>query len=155
MFTNHKTPIMRLLIYFLVLFGAIGCKTGEAPVYKTYQNFQLQKLSLDTSVVQTELVFFNPNDFAAKLKRANGQVYIENIFAGNFALDSLIQIPAKGNFVVPVRFKMGMKDFMKNALSLLFKSELEFWVKGMARVGRGLFAKNIPIDFKTMQAIKF
>ncbi len=124
-----------------------ACKKPISPVYKDLRNFQIGSIAGDTSLVTFEVVYYNPNAFDLQFKRANCDVFIEQNYAGHFDIDTFMLIKKQADFVLPVRMQVGMKNFLKNAMQLMFKSELEVQVKGKARVGRRGFYITVPVDY--------
>jgi LEA14-like dessication related protein len=133
-----------LLISFVLFFA---CKKPISPVYKDLRNFQIGKIAGDTSLVTFEVVYYNPNTFDLQFKRAHCDVFIEQNYAGHFDIDTFMLIKKQADFVLPVTMQVGMKNFLKNAMQFMFKSELEVQVKGKARVGRRGFYINVPVDY--------
>ena len=110
-------------------------------------------MGLRESSLTLDLCYFNPNNIRIKLKSAEGDAWIENNFIGHFIIDSLIQIPANGDFRLPVKLKVDMSKVLKNSLIALLAKETIIKVEGKARVGKGFVYINYPIRYEGKQKL--
>ncbi|MFN5937468.1 MAG: hypothetical protein ACK43L_05425, partial [Sphingobacteriales bacterium] len=68
--------------------------------------------------------------------------------AGHSIIDTLIRIPAKDTFAIPVRFRIEMKNVLSNAFTILTQDKVNIKMRGTASVGKaGIFIK-IPINYQ-------
>src|ERR1700739_1402704 len=81
----------------------------KALEYRGIQNPRIDKIALDTSVVELEVVYFNPNNFRLKLKKAALDVYADSSFIGHVSQDLSIKIPKQNQFSVPLRLAIDMR----------------------------------------------
>ncbi|HYE55686.1 MAG TPA: LEA type 2 family protein [Chitinophagaceae bacterium] len=129
------------------------CGKPKEPDYIDFQNLRIEKASLEESVIRLDIRYYNPNKFKMQLKEASMDVYFNNKFLGHSTLDSLINIPKKDTFSIPVSMQVKMKDLLGNAAQLLINPNVMVKLQGNARVGRsGIFA-NVPINYEGMQKI--
>ena len=98
--------------------------------------------------------YFNPNRSRLKLKSAQGDAWIENNYLGHFTIDSLIHIPANGDFRLPVKLQVDMNKFFKNYLLTFLAKEVTIKVAGRARVGKGFIFINYPIRYEGKQNLE-
>ena len=89
-----------------------------------------------------------------KLKNAEGDAWLENNFLGHFTMDTMIHIPAKGDFRLPINLKVDMGKIFKNSILTLLAKEVKIRVEGNARVGKGLIYINYPIRYEGMQNLE-
>jgi LEA14-like dessication related protein len=138
-------------VYFMAFF--IGCKQPQAPQYAGIANFKISSLGLGESVVSADLKYFNPNNFNMKLKYGEMDVYLNNRFIGKTLLDTLTAIPANDSFLIPVSMKVDMKQIYSNAFDILLSRETEIKLDGFAKLGKGGFYFNVPINYAGRQKI--
>lgn len=146
-----KSPLIAFLI--LTLLGMTACRQPEIPKYQALENFSLGKIGMNETVVSADLKYYNPNNYDLQFRRADLAIAINNRAVGNTILDTLIRIPKKDTFYVPVQMKVNMKQLLGNALSLLMNNELDIKVNGTIRMGRSGFFMNIPVNYQGKQKI--
>ena len=149
--TAGKTPLMSLLLLSLLGLGA--CRQPEIPEYQALENFSLGKIGMNETVVSADLKYYNPNNYELQFRRADLAIAINNKPVGNTVLDTLIRIPKKDTFYVPVQMKVNMKQLLGNAFSLLLNNELDIKVNGTIRMGRSGFFMNLPVNYEGKQKI--
>ena len=123
------------------------------PEFVEARNFKIQSLGLKSSTVRADLVYYNPNSFGLKLKNADLDVFVDDRFVGHSVVDSLIDIPARDSFALPVKLDVEMKNLFPNALSLLTQHEVTLGVKGKARIGKGGIFLNVPVNYQGKQEL--
>lgn len=149
--TAGKSPLMSLLLLSLLGLGA--CRQPEIPEYQALENFSLGKIGMNETVVSADLKYYNPNNYELQFRRADLAIAINNKPVGNTVLDTLIRIPKKDTFYVPVQMKVNMKQLLGNAFSLLLNNELDIKVNGTIRMGRSGFFMNLPVNYEGKQKI--
>lgn len=123
------------------------------PEFIRARHMRLSSLGVKQSRIQAELDYFNPNRMGLKLRSADLDVYLNNKFAGKSLLDTLVQIPARDTFSVPVTVSVDMRNVLSNAISLLLKDSAELRLVGKIRVSKGPLAFNVPVDYREKIAI--
>ena len=81
--------------------------------------FPFRHVSMDSSLLHTQLAFYNPNAFNMELKRGDVNVYLDDQLANHYVMDSTINIPKKDTFYVPLNLKISPKLLISSALSML------------------------------------
>lgn len=150
---NMRFRILLSLFYFTSAFFLLSCGQVKEPDFKKIENIRVSKMGLRESSLTLDLCYFNPNNIRIKLKSAEGDAWIENNFIGHFIIDSLIQIPANGDFRLPVKLKVDMSKVLKNSLIALLAKETIIKVEGKARVGKGFVYINYPIRYEGKQKL--
>jgi LEA14-like dessication related protein len=69
-------------------------------------------------------------------------------------LDTLILIPKKDTFSIPVVMEVEMKNLFPNAFSLLTKTEIDLRIEGTVKVGKGGVFLNVPVKYQGKQKIR-
>ena len=103
------------------------------------------------STVSFDMLFFNPNNYKLKLKEAAGEAWMDGNPLGHFTIDTLIHIPANGDFRLPITLKMEMKHFVENISTAFTDKQIMLKVDGVAKAGKGLVFINYPIRFEKKQ----
>jgi LEA14-like dessication related protein len=147
--------VCRLLLFLALLSPPAGInQLIKEPEFIDVRNFGFGQLSLKQSVVSADMYYFNPNGFQMQLKRIDLDVYVENRYAGKTSLDTLIFVPARDTFFVPVDMLVEMKNLFPNMLSLLTKDEIGLRVEGKVRVGKGGLFINVPVKYSGQQVLR-
>jgi LEA14-like dessication related protein len=138
-----------LIILLLATFPFI-----KEPEFIDARHFGLKSIGVKTSTVYAELFYYNPNNIALQMKKAELDVYIDDRFLGRSLLDTLIIIPKKDTFAIPVMMEVEMKNIFPNAFAMLMKDEIELRIEGTAKVGKGGLFLNIPVKYRGMQRLR-
>jgi LEA14-like dessication related protein len=138
-----------------LLFGT-ACKSSlKEPDFIGARNFKIGKLGLQESYIGMDLYYFNPNGYTLKLKKADLEVYLENRYVGQTQLDTLLDIPAKDTFSIPVKLGIDMKNLFPNLLTLALKDDVELKMEGSAKLSRSGITMNIPVHYTGKHKIVF
>jgi len=133
-----------------------ACKSSiKEPNFAGARNFSIEKIGLQESYIGMDLHYFNPNNFKLTLKRADLEVFLENRFVGQTQLDTLLEIPARDSFSIPVKMGVNMKNLFPNLLTLALKDEVEVKLEGSAKVTRSGITLNIPVHYTGKHKIIF
>jgi LEA14-like dessication related protein len=144
--------VLAIAVMSLITFG---CSKLTAPVYYDFLNFRIDSVGEVQSVVSAELKYYNPNNYNLQLKQGEVDVYLNQQLAGHSFLDSLIVIPGKDTFYLPVKMRVDMKAITSNVLSILLNKEVDIKLQGKARIGRSGFYMNVPILYEGKQPLPF
>jgi LEA14-like dessication related protein len=136
-------------ISFLVFLSS--CGKMEEPVFNYIDNVKLSRPGFNKSLVTFNMQCFNPNNSKAKLKEAEGEAWLDSNYLGHFYVDTMVNIPAKSNFTVPVKLDVDMKKMLVYSLTGFKNEDVLVTVKGKAKVGKGGFYKKIPISYEGKQ----
>jgi LEA14-like dessication related protein len=126
----------------------------KEPEFIDARNFGLRSIGSKTSTVSADLFYYNPNNLGLQMKRAELDVYIDNRYLGHSLLDTLILIPKKDTFSIPVVMEVEMKNLFPNAFSLLTKTEIDLRIEGTVKVGKGGIFLNVPVKYQGKQQIR-
>lgn len=138
--------MLKTSLLFILLLG--GYFIFKEPTFIDARGFKITSLGLKQSVIQTDLYYYNPNNMGLQLKQVDADVFINDKLAGHSIIDTLIKIPAKDTFAIPVRFNVEMKNLLSNAFSILTQDQVDVKMKGSATIGKaGLFIK-LPVNYQ-------
>ena len=137
-----------------MLFAGMAGVIFKEPEFLDARNFAVKSLGLKTSTVYAELYYYNPNGFGIQLKRADLDIYIDDHFAGHTLIDTLINIPKRDTFSIPVNVDVDMVSIFPNALSILLKDSIDLRIEGTAKLGKSGIFLNIPVKYQGKQRIR-
>lgn len=138
-------------VIVICLFVMMSCAPPRALEYRTYHNLELRNLGFDHSTLYLELEYYNPNNFGMRLKKTDLDVYIDGTFLGHSASDTVIQIPRKSTFLLPIDFDVNMKNAFKNAWNSIRGKEMVIKLSGKVLVGKGKLNISFPVEYETKQ----
>ena len=110
------SPYSLLLAFLVIIICMTSCREPKALEYRDFKNLSSDKLGFSSSIFNIDLVYYNPNNFGLDLKQTNLDIYIDNNYLGHTEQDYQIHIPKKGEFTLPVKIDVDMKNAYKNAL---------------------------------------
>ena len=144
---------MRYLFPATISFLVFLCSCGkmEEPTLNYIDNIKLAKPGFNKSLVTFDMQCFNHNNSRAKLKEEEGEAWLDSNYLGHFYVDTMINIPAKSNFTVPIKLDVDMKKMLVYSLTRFKNEDVLVTVKGNARVGKGGFYKKIPLSYEGKQ----
>ena len=148
---NHTLPFLLLIFPAFFLFS---CGQIKQPDFRGIENVRMSKVGLKDSILFLDLHYFNPNNARLKLKSAEGDAWMEENSLGHFTIDTMIQVPANGDFWLPVKLQLDMNKILKNSLVALLAKEVTIKVEGKARVGKGPVFINYPIRYEGKQTLE-
>lgn len=143
--------LKKIILLASVIMSLLSCSAPKAVEYKTYHNFSINQLGFNTSSISLDLEYYNPNNFGMQLKNTDLDIFIDGNLLGHSVTDSLIQIPRRGNFTVPVKFNIDMRNAFRNALNTLTGKEVLVKLAGKVKVGKGNVFMNFPINYESKQ----
>ncbi|KIC90136.1 hypothetical protein HY58_12300 [Flavihumibacter sp. ZG627] len=146
---------LKLIMLALPILVMVGCRQPQIPEYQAFENFRINSMGLKESVVSADLKYYNPNDFALQLKGADLGVTLNDKAVGRSVLDTLIIIPRKDTFLLPVKMKVDMKQLFNNALALLMNSEIDVKVNGTVKLGKSGVFFNMPVNYSGKQQVQW
>jgi LEA14-like dessication related protein len=148
-----KNRSLPSFLYLVPAFFLFSCGHINDPEFKEIENLRLTKLGLSESTLSLDIHYFNPNKYGLKMKSAEGDAWIENNLLGHFTIDTLIHIPANGDFWLPVKLRVDMSKILKNSLLTFLAKEVTIRIEGIARLGKGFIYINYPIRYQGKQNV--
>lgn len=118
--------------------------------YLGFDNIKVLKWGIKETVVGMDVKFYNPNS-ALQLKRAEVDVQVNNKYLGRTVIDSLIRIPKRDTFFIPMTMTIETVSAVSGILQSVSDSTVMVKLDGQATVGRsGVFFKY-PIKYEGAQ----
>jgi len=140
-------------IFSALLFLVMACSSPKPFVFKGIKSIKIEKASLGKNIFNADFEYQNPNNFNLVLKNLDCSVFINDELFTQYKLDSIYNIPANANFVLPAKMQVELSLLLKNSVDILFNKPMKIGVKGMATISKGMFTKTIPIAFETTQKL--
>jgi hypothetical protein len=86
-----------------------------------------------------------------QLKNTDLDIFINGNLLGHSTTDTLINIPRRNTFLVPVKFNVDMQNAFKNAWNAFIGKEVLVRLSGKVKVGKGNVFMSFPINYETKQ----
>ena len=134
-----------------MLIAFMSCRSPKALEYRTYENFSVERLGFSNSTVKLNLVYFNPNNFRMQLRNTDLDIFINSKLFGHSTTDTLIDIPKKDTFSLPVKFDVNMQSLYQNALNTLLGKEVIVRVTGKVKIGKANVFMYFPINYESKE----
>jgi LEA14-like dessication related protein len=150
-FFRSATFLLLILLCSLLF----SCSTPKALEYREFKNLTIQKLGFATSTVTMDIMYYNPNNYGLQVKRADLDIYLNNIYAGHATQEYQITIPKLAEFNLPVQVDVDMKNILKNTYVSLLNSQVMLKVTGTVKVGKANIFISFPVNYEGAQTYNF
>ncbi|MEO6328015.1 MAG: LEA type 2 family protein [Ginsengibacter sp.] len=98
--------------------------------------------------MKLDLEYYNPNNFGLQLKRTELDIFLNNSFLGHSFSDSVINIPRRDTFLIPIKFTVDMHNLFKNAWNTLAGTDVLIKVNGKIKVGKANVFMSMPVNYE-------
>lgn len=129
----------------------LSCSSPKSLEYKDLRNFSIEKLGFTTSRLKMDLVYNNPNNFGLQLRRTDLDIFINGNLLGHSSSDTLITIPRRDQFTLPIMFDADMKNLLKNIFNTVLNKEFTLKVAGSLKVGKANVFISVPVNYEGKQ----
>ena len=147
----------KLFLPWLLLSAVLGCFSCAKPVapeYLGFRDLKFQRFSMNESLLQANVAFYNPNPFNMQLKRADINVFLDDKQTNHYVLDSTIEIPKKDTFEIPLNLKLNPQQLLGSAVKMLMNNnQIKIRLEGSVRVKRSGVSFTVPVRYEEMQKI--
>lgn len=141
----------RFIYLFGWMFAFMSCSSPKGLEYRDYRNLKVEKLGFDNSTVSLNIQYYNPNNFRMQLRNTDLDIFINGKLFGHSSTDTLIQIPRKDTFSLPVKFDVNMQTVYQNALNTLFGKEVLLRIAGKIKVGKASVFMYFPVNYESKE----
>ncbi len=86
-----------------------------------------------------------------QLRNTNLDIFINGKLFGHSSTDTLIEIPKRDTFTLPVKFDVNMQSLYQNALNTLLGKEVLIKVTGKVKVGKANVFMYFPINYESKE----
>ena len=142
-------------LYALVAVALFACAKPKDLEYVDFKNLKVLKWGFVESTVGMDIAFYNPNKSNLQLKKADVDVFINNTYLGKSTLDTLVRIPARDTFLLPITMRVKTGGALTNILRIVSDSSVLIRMEGNASFGKSGVFLNYPIKYEGQQRIKF
>jgi LEA14-like dessication related protein len=139
------------LLYFVLTLTILSCSSPKALEYQTFRNFSVQKLGFTSSTIKLDLQYYNPNNFGMQLKNSDLDIFVDGTLLGHSSFDTLIRIPRRDTFMLPIKFDVDMQNIYKNAWNTLIGKEVLVRLTGKLKVGKANVFMSLPVNYETKE----
>lgn len=129
----------------------MSCSAPKALEYRSYNNLSIEKFGFDYSTVNLDLKYYNPNNFRMQLRNTNLDIFINGKLFGHSSTDTLIQIPKRDTFTLPIKFDVNMQNIYQNALNTLLGKQVLIKVTGKVKVGKANVFMYFPVNYESKE----
>jgi LEA14-like dessication related protein len=147
-------PYLKFLLLATLLPCIQSCKHDiKTPEFLGVDGVKVHSLGFTESQLRMNLRFQNPNSFPIELRKADIDLSIDDRPLGKTILDTIIMIPARDSFYVPIKMDVEMKSLFPNLLAVALKEDFELGMEGHVRIRRSGINLNIPVHYRGKQKI--
>ena len=139
------------LLNLVLLLTILSCASPKALEYKTFRNFSIQKFGFNSSTIKLDLEYYNPNNYGMQLKNSDLDIFIDGNLLGHSSFDTLITIPRKDTFILPIKFDVDMQNIYKNAWNTLIGKEVLVRLTGKLKIGKANVFMSLPVNHETKE----
>lgn len=86
-----------------------------------------------------------------QLKNSDLDIFIDGNLLGHSSFDTLITIPRKNTFILPIKFDVDMQNIFKNAWSTLTGKEVLVKLTGSLKIGKANVFMSMPVNYETKE----
>ena len=148
-------PHSFFLVFILLMLFMPSCREPKELEYRNFKNLSSEKLGFSSSTFKVDLIYYNPNNFGVQLKRTDLDIYIDGNYLGHTAQDYQINIPRRGEFTLPIKVEVDMKNAYKNAFPALFGNEVLVKIVGKVKLGKANVYKSFDVNYEGRQKFTF
>ena len=149
----NKIFVSVVFVFLIILLA--GCTPVKGPEYREIKNFKLGKIDMGESTVKMNVIFFNPNNSAFRVKSTDLNIYVNDSLVGHTILDTIIKVPSLSEFSLPISARIKTASLFSNALSFLLNREAAIRISGTIKAGVGSLYKNFKIDYRAKQNLNY
>ena len=140
-----------LLSFFALAMVIMSCSSPKALEYRTFSNFSIQKLGFNNTTIKLDLEYYNPNNYGMQFRNSDLYIFIDGNILGHSTFDTLINIPRRNTFILPIKFDVDMQNIYKNAWSTLTGKEVLVKLTGKLRIGKANVFMSLPVNYESKE----
>jgi LEA14-like dessication related protein len=137
----------------LLVFIMTSCHSTKDLEFRNLSHLSVGKFGFTESEIEANLELYNPNNYSMDLRQSDVDIYVDSNFIGRSSQMLEVSIPKKDVFIIPVKIKVNMKNFLSNGLSSILNSNVTIRALGNVKVGKAGIYRNIKVDFTTKQQL--
>ena len=145
-----KVMSIQLACRLFLMVGLSSCEIYKDVKVKRVEDFDLSELTNNHVAAVLRIGLENPNPYKITLFESDLELRIDGNVAGSLSLAQPVVLAPKSSEVYDVKVYTNITDvegFLGNALSLMFKDEIELQASGYVQA-KGLGVKKmVPLSF--------
>jgi LEA14-like dessication related protein len=141
-----KSSIGVLMLSCFGLLLLSSCQKPEGLKFMGFRNFELMPLSLSSSKIRCEVGVHNPNRFDVNVKHLEADLAVSGKHLGYYLLDSVVVLPAGGDFYLPIQMEVKNSSLLTNSISVMLGDSIPYTVIGKVRGGRKKLMTEMPFS---------
>ncbi|HVK98083.1 MAG TPA: LEA type 2 family protein [Flavisolibacter sp.] len=147
---SHDMDFKRLFPTLLAFLFVSSCTSIREPEFRDINNFRIKNLGLTKATIGFTVTYFNPNNFGVTVKETDADVYIDSVYLGKFAQDSLITVGKNAAFSIPISGTIPLGTFLKLNLQDISNRQVLLKAAGSTKIGKGgiYITKSIEYEGK-------
>jgi LEA14-like dessication related protein len=145
---------MRKMIAALALIAmTAACTKPKDLEFIDVGNIHVLKMGLTQSEIGLDIRLYNPNNQRVQLKDAATKVYVNSTYIGDTRMDSLISVPKRDTFSVPLVLSLNTLSGISKIAESLSDSLVNVKVEGSVKMGKAGIFKTFPVRYDKMQRV--
>ncbi|CAN5130050.1 hypothetical protein BH09BAC2_BH09BAC2_20260 [soil metagenome] len=145
---NKFLKLKHLAFVLFAVCAIMACSSPKMVEYRDYHNFKIINAGFTTSTIALDLEYYNPNNFGMQLSKIDLDVFINDKMLGHTTLDTLIQIPRRNTFLLPLAVNVDMQQVFSNLLNTLVGKEVTVKATGKLKVGKSNVFMSMPVNYE-------
>ncbi len=129
----------------------MSCSSPKALEYRSFNNFAIEKLGFNNTTIKLDLEYYNPNNYGMQLRNSDLDIFIDGNLLGHSTFDTLINIPRRNTFILPIKFDVDMQNIYKNAWSTVTGKEVVVKLTGKLRIGKANVFLSLPVNYESKE----
>ena len=146
----QKAYISILSVALLFVFS---CGKPKAPEYVSLENIKVKEFGLKETKLGVEVKMFNPNNQRLQVRSADLDLYVNNELLGHSVLDSLVNIPKRDTFFIPLSINIQTLAGATRFMQSLADTSVLLKVQGIAKLGKSGVFFNYPVNYEGRQSL--
>lgn len=86
-----------------------------------------------------------------QLRNSDMDIFIDGSLLGHSSFDTLIMIPRRDTFTLPVKFDVNMQNIYKNAWNTITGKEVTVKLTGKIKIGKANVFMSFPVNYETKE----
>lgn len=127
-------PIYILLI---LVFAFLSCSKVKQPVFRTISALKFKNIGSQKAEVVSEVIYYNPNNFGASVRKAVVDVYLDSIHMGQFTQAVEVEVEKKADFRIPLLGTIPVAKALQLKVGDVLNNEIRLNVNSTVEVGKG------------------
>lgn len=86
-----------------------------------------------------------------QLRNSDLDIFIDGNLLGHSTFDTLITIPRRNTFILPIKFDVDMQNIYKNAWSTMTGKEVVVKLTGKLKIGKANVFMSLPVNYESKE----